>query len=250
MVDWLQDVFFAHRGMHGPGRPENSIAAIEAAADLGWGVELDVRVLADGTVVVFHDDDFHRMTGVAGAVANATYLRASRLRLKGFGFHTIPKLSTILSLIRGRAPLYVELKPAASPAGALADAVAPLLTRYRGPVLAASFSGLCLQRLASLAPALPRCLIVGPTLPPGPEADAQLRREKSLFDHAKPHAVAAHLTRGDDPWLESLRRRDVSRLAWTVTSRRELAQAETWANGFVMERLFPPPRIHTGPILR
>ena len=39
---------FAHRGLHGPRRPENSIAAFEAAVQAGYAIELDVRVSADG----------------------------------------------------------------------------------------------------------------------------------------------------------------------------------------------------------
>ena len=34
---------FAHRGLHGPGAAENTLAAFERAADAGFGVELDVQ---------------------------------------------------------------------------------------------------------------------------------------------------------------------------------------------------------------
>lgn len=39
----------AHRGLHGPGIPENSLAAAQAAIDAGYGIELDIQPARDGT---------------------------------------------------------------------------------------------------------------------------------------------------------------------------------------------------------
>lgn len=49
----------AHRGWHKDGLPQNSIAALERAVEGGVDkVELDVRRLLDGTLVVHHDATF------------------------------------------------------------------------------------------------------------------------------------------------------------------------------------------------
>ena len=46
----------AHRGLWRPdGAPENSLAAFQAAAAAGYGIELDVQLSADGEAMVFHD---------------------------------------------------------------------------------------------------------------------------------------------------------------------------------------------------
>ena len=46
----------AHRGFHGGGRPENSIAALKAAQDGGfYGSEMDVWMTTDGELFVNHD---------------------------------------------------------------------------------------------------------------------------------------------------------------------------------------------------
>lgn len=46
----------AHRGFHGSGRPENSIASLKAAQDGGYyGSEMDLWITADGVVYVNHD---------------------------------------------------------------------------------------------------------------------------------------------------------------------------------------------------
>ena len=50
-----QPTTIAHRGFSAVA-PENTMAAFEAAADLGVGFELDVTLSKDGEVVVLHDD--------------------------------------------------------------------------------------------------------------------------------------------------------------------------------------------------
>jgi glycerophosphoryl diester phosphodiesterase len=59
---------YAHRGLWGGDIPENSLRAFEAAAREGVGCELDVRVTADGKLVVFHDPTLKRMCGQPGQI--------------------------------------------------------------------------------------------------------------------------------------------------------------------------------------
>ena len=52
---------YAHRGYHDkPAVPENSLAAFKRAIARGWGAELDVHLIKDGTLVVFHDSELER----------------------------------------------------------------------------------------------------------------------------------------------------------------------------------------------
>ena len=46
---------YAHRGLHDAEKPENSLAAFRAALEHGYGVELDLHLLADGNLGVMHD---------------------------------------------------------------------------------------------------------------------------------------------------------------------------------------------------
>ena len=100
---------FAHRGLHGPGRIENSRAAFEAAIAAGSGIELDVQASADGEAMVFHDADLDRLTDARGALAAWSAAELGRFRLSGSD-ETIPTLAEILGLIGGRAPLLIEVK--------------------------------------------------------------------------------------------------------------------------------------------
>lgn len=53
-------LIFAHRGLK-LEYPENTLAAFKAAADLGFGIELDVRLREDGELVCVHDRDVQAM---------------------------------------------------------------------------------------------------------------------------------------------------------------------------------------------
>lgn len=75
---------FAHRGGCALG-PENTIAAFDRGLDTGAdGLELDVRLSADGIVVVCHDATLERTTNASGPVAART---AAELSQVDAGYH-------------------------------------------------------------------------------------------------------------------------------------------------------------------
>ena len=85
----------AHRGFSPEGF-ENSMAAFEAAVDLGFGyLELDVRTSSDGVVMVFHDELLDRVTDAVGPVAERTCQELSRVRIGGA--EPIPTLEEVLA---------------------------------------------------------------------------------------------------------------------------------------------------------
>ena len=69
---FLTNTLFAHRGFWDKECPENSIGAFKQAIEKGYGIELDVSPIADGTPVVFHDSKLSRMTGKDGYIQNLT----------------------------------------------------------------------------------------------------------------------------------------------------------------------------------
>lgn len=132
---------FAHRGLHGDGCCENTLAAFEAACRAGYGIELDVQLSRDGAVVVFHDDDLLRLTG-DGRRLDALDLDDLRSIVLPHGGR-IPSLEEVLSLVNGRVPLLVELKNGRRNAE-LCQKTLALLRSYRGKYLIESFNPLIL----------------------------------------------------------------------------------------------------------
>ncbi len=132
--------YFAHRGLHDNARgiPENSIAAFRAAAEKGYGVELDVQLSSDGRVVVFHDDTLDRVCGVRGRVDSRSLAELQQMRLLSTD-ETIPLFTDVLDILRrGSGPLIVELKTGTRN-GELCEKTLALLRAYPGVFCIESF---------------------------------------------------------------------------------------------------------------
>lgn len=66
-------VIAVHRG-YSATAPENTLAAIAAAKDIGVDcIEIDVQMTADGQLVLFHDGDLYRTLGVSKTLGQLTY---------------------------------------------------------------------------------------------------------------------------------------------------------------------------------
>lgn len=135
---WIVSVPIAHRGLHDATRPENSMAAFEAAARNGYAIELDVRASADGDAIVFHDRELDRLTAASGPVASRTGSWLRRLPLGGTR-ETIPSLEDVLDVVGTRVPVVVELKNDGV-AGELEHRVAETLGRRHGEYAVQSFN--------------------------------------------------------------------------------------------------------------
>lgn len=147
----LQGWAYAHRGLHGNGIPENSMAAFKAALDGGYGIELDIHLLKDGNLAVIHDSLLNRTTGQPGHVEDLTTEELKNYRLQGTE-ETIPEFMDVLTLFNGKAPLIVELKPENGNQAALAEAACKMLETYKGVFCMESFDPRCVQWLKKNRP--------------------------------------------------------------------------------------------------
>ena len=135
----LRKFLYAHRGYHcKPTVPENSMAAFRAAVERGWGAELDVHLMKDGSLAVIHDSSLQRTAGADAAVEDLTAEELDAYPLED-SEERIPLLPEVLELFRGKAPLIIELKPFRGNHAALSQAVAELLDGYDGDYCIESF---------------------------------------------------------------------------------------------------------------
>ena len=125
---------FAHRGLHGPGIPENSMAAFRAAMEMGAGIECDVRLSADGEVIVFHDHDLRRLCASALAIEATPAALLIGQRLLGTN-EQLPRLFDLFEVD-------VELVQTHVP-------FIPIITRHRAMLGKADLGEPNLQRMRS-----------------------------------------------------------------------------------------------------
>lgn len=233
----------AHRGLHDRARGviENSRAAVAAAADAGYGIEIDLQRAACGEAMVFHDAVLRRLTGLAGRVADHSAEDLGRIALTGGG-ETIPTLGEILALVAGRVPLLIELKDQtdalAETDGALEARVAALVGDYTGPLALMSFNPHSVAALARAAPDVPRglttCDFAGADWPLPDYRRAELAGITD-FERTGAAFVSHNHRELDNPAVARLKARGVPILCWTVRSAAEEAAARRVADNVTFE---------------
>lgn len=144
--DWNQfeGYAYAHRGLHDKTVPENSMKAFARAKASGYGIELDIHLLKDGNLAVFHDSDLKRMTGKEGSIESLTTEDLEQYFL-GQSMYTIPTFSQFLQLIDGSVPIVVELKSANGNHKELCKAARNALRKYHGAYCVESFDPRCIS---------------------------------------------------------------------------------------------------------
>jgi glycerophosphoryl diester phosphodiesterase len=150
-----------HRGWPGPSHPENTLAAVTAALDGGAdGVEVDVRLTADGVAVCCHDDDLLRVGADLRSVRASRYADLAATALPGG--HRVPRLLDVATAVVGRGLLVLDVKPEPRTA-ALLRACLATLTMARFPLddlVLSSFDERVLDVLAVRRPQIARAALL------------------------------------------------------------------------------------------
>ena len=128
----------AHRGLHDNKTiPENSLAAFRNAVEHGYGVELDVYLTDDGTLIVHHDPSLKRTCGVKIHPEKIDSSHLENYRLMNTD-ETIPRLKDVLELVDGKIGLVIEIKTTRK-VDAVCAAVRDMLKDYKGEYWIESF---------------------------------------------------------------------------------------------------------------
>lgn len=126
----------AHRGLSADA-PENTLYAFSDAISVGADfIELDVQQTRDGVLVVMHDSNLKRTTGVNKDIWDVDYadiqdLDAGSWFDPAYANARIPTLEETLQFVDKRAKLNIEIKPTKHGSDTLEQDVAELITEYR-----------------------------------------------------------------------------------------------------------------------
>ena len=172
----------AHRGAH-IGIPENTLAAYEAAIEMGVDfVEVDLRTTQDGRIVSIHNKeiDSYMTNGRHGLVSEMTLEQLKQLDIGSriapeWSGERIPTFEEILELCKGRVGIYLDLKDAS------VDKVVSIVKEWdmaRQVLWYADFDEL--QRVAELCP---ECILMPD---PGPEENLP-----EVIERFEPSVIAA-----------------------------------------------------------
>lgn len=232
-VAWLLGNVYAHRGLHGAGVPENSLAAFESAMARGLGIECDTQRSSDGHAMVFHDWELDRLTGENGPVTRRSAEQLGKIALSGGDGRGIPTLRQVLDLVKGRVPILIEIKSRRElRANSLCLPVRRILEGYGGPHAVMSFDPRVCRWFADHSPHTPRGLVVTEE---GDKALAgRLRRHLALW-HAKPDFLAYDIRDLPSRFAAAQRARGMPVTTWTVRSAEHRERAAACADAPIAE---------------
>ncbi|WP_167856066.1 glycerophosphodiester phosphodiesterase family protein [Natronospirillum operosum] len=206
----------AHRGSS-INAPENTLAAIELAIQEGADyVEIDVRQTADGALVLLHDRDLRRLGGGSRPIWQLTLeevraIDAGSWHDPAFAAERIPTLEEVIHTVRGRAQLYLEIKPSAQTPDLAADVINLLQAENMlDQTLLAGLSRTTLASIADLAPDSRRALFVHSVV--------------GTPDYSGLHAVGKRAAIVDRGAVSRARRGGYQLHVWTVNDRDQMSR--------------------------
>jgi glycerophosphoryl diester phosphodiesterase len=235
----------AHRGLHdaGAGLIENTPAAFARAIAAGYAIETDLREAACSTPMVFHDETLERLTHGAGLVRHHDAAALQTVRFRGSDAR-MPRLCDLLEQVRGRVPLFIEIKSDGSEQAEFSANIANILSTYRGPYALMSFDPWLLGRFRTLLPDAPRGLGATRVRYGDRPATGWLRRlaytHLLLAPVAMPRFIAYDISvlPAFGPWIaRHVFRRPL--IVWTVRTRAERAAAARYGDAMIFEGFSP-----------
>ena len=201
----------AHRGSS-LDAPENTLSALRLAIEEGADyAEIDIQINADDELVMIHDSELMRVSGLDLKVSEMT--REQRLQLdvgawfsEEFEGEPLPTLDEVIELVRGKMKLNIELKFGPNREG-LNRGVAELIRekKYENECVVTSLDYAGLRAFKALAPEVTTGLIVTSAIGDITRAEAEFlslnagQVTRSMLSAAEAQGKPVHVWTVNDP---------------------------------------------------
>lgn len=244
--NWLTARPYAHRGLHdhASGVIENTAAAVRAAIEANYGIEVDLQLSADGEAMVHHDDVLGRLTDGAGRLDAMTAAQLQRVVFRA-SIERMLTLGELCDLVGGRVAMLLELKSRFDGNPRLPERVTSVLAGYRGPVASMSFDPWQIAALRRKAPRLLRGIVAAKYYPhpywglmPAWTRHTMGYLLPAVPAHAQFVAYGVAALPALAPWFA----RNILRLpllTWAVRTPAERQTAVRWADQMIFEGFRP-----------
>lgn len=205
----------SHRGLWNKELPENSIGAFKRSIRKDLPIELDVHILKDDTLVIFHDDNLKRMTGIDKNIKDCTYEEISHLYLLDTK-EKIPTLKEVLKLVDGKVLLDIEIKTDVR-SKKICKLLSNELDKYKGEFLVKSFSPLFINWFKKHRPEFKRGLLIS-------NSDKGNMKRLKMFAlsrfciniFCKPDFLAISKKLVDNKRVKKIKDKGIKILVWTI----------------------------------
>ena len=235
---WLFSGHIAHRGFHNQDIPENSLAAFQNAIDQKYAIELDIHILKDGEIIVFHDNDLSRMVGIKKSLKDLCLHDFNELKLGGTN-EKVPTLKEVLSLVDGQVPIFIEIKNS-SKVGLLEHETFNILKSYKGPFAIQSFNPLSLAWFRLKLPNVPRGMLSTLELNHLHLFKRLIIKNYFMYPLVAPSYIAQDINSWDLNVVKYLRKNcEIPLIIWTVRSKEKYINIKTHCENIIFEDFSP-----------
>lgn len=215
----------AHRGMCCKDVVENTVPAFLKCIRYGYIIELDVRLSKDRKIVVLHDSNLHRLTGISKNVENCSYEEIKKYKI--LNKYTIPLLSTVLNIVDGEVPILIDIKGNIENY-CLEEELLKALENYKGVVFIHSFFANTLNWMKKRAKKYSYGLIV--------LNSTHLKLFTKLWIRTRYDFISCQLSGVKRGYLQKLRIRKAL-IGWTIKSKDDLTKYKDYCDNFICENI-------------
>lgn len=240
-TEFLKHNLIAHRGMHNSKKyiPENSLLSFEKAIEKNYIIELDLHILKDNSIIVFHDNNLERMTGINKKVDDCTYEEIKNVKLQNTNNY-IPLFNDVLKLVNGKVPLIIELKYENYidiKVGNLEEKTMQLLKDYKGEFAIKSFNPFSINYIRKHYPNVVRGQLASSFKYDNMGIVQKFVLKNMLFNYfSKPDFISYDINGFPNKYVSKFREEKMV-LGWTVRSEADLEKARKYCDNFICENI-------------
>lgn len=224
-MNTINEKIIIHRGLIDSNVTENTIPAFVKTMNKQYMIELDVRLLKDNTVVVFHDANLHRLTKIANNVETYTYKELKKIKINNR--YVIPKLESVLKLVRGKVPILIDVKGNTNNY-LLEEEILKLLENYQGEIYIQSFQVKSLNYMWKKQKKYSYGLIILNYL--------HLKLFAKLWIKFRYDFISCHIHTVKNRNLQKLRKNKIL-IGWTITNKNDIEKYKDYCDKFICENI-------------
>ena len=228
----LKGLYIAHRGIQTSNTVENTIPAFSLALDKKVPIEFDLHFLKDGNIVVFHDNNLKRLTGIDRCISGYTYEELKKITLTNTDVH-IPLFEEVLELIKGKVMLVIEIKTSGKFYRGYCKKIVSLLKKYPYNFVIKSFDIRIVNWFLRYTDYVSGLLII--------------KREKSFYDWVMRRKLVINLLKPDfisvdykiisNKMVQDFRKKGPV-FVWTIRDVETLNKVREKADSYLIEKFY------------
>lgn len=226
-MKFFTSTLIAHRGLHSNKYKENTIEAFRNAMVNNYIIELDIQLLKDNVVIVYHDNNLKRLAFIDKEISTCTYDEIKKIKdIK------IPTLEEALRLVNGKVPLMIDYKYS-DRGSCLEKESTKLLDNYDGIFSIQSFNSLTILWFKLNKPNYARGQLISNIYPKNFLVKYVL---SNMFTNiiTKPDYIGVNLEMLYSNKVIKLRNKYLV-IGYTIKSKKELIKYSKYADNFICD---------------